>query len=126
MKTKLTIIALLIAASLQAQIDVDKKYHAGAGVVIGTWGTFAGNSLNLSSEKSAMFGLASAVTAGIGKELWDKIDYGRFDVKDVEATVIGGVIGAGLSYAALKIFKKPPMIYTATGRRFEIGVKIRL
>jgi hypothetical protein len=126
MKTKLTIIALLITVSLQAQIDVDKKYHAGAGMVIGTWGTFAGNSMNWKPEKAALFGVATAVTAGIGKELWDKIDYGRFDVKDVGATAIGGVIGAGLSYAALKIFKKPPVIYTATGKGFEIGVKIRL
>lgn len=37
-----------------------------------------------------------------------------------------GAIGAGLSYAALKIFKKPPMIYSfADAKSVQIGVKIR-
>lgn len=127
MKIKLTFLALLIAGTLQAQITVDQKYHFGAGVVISTWGTFAGNSMNLKPEKAALFGLASAATAGIGKELWDKIDYGKFDTKDLNATIVGGFVGAGLSYAALKIFKKPPVIYSfADSKSIQVGVKIRL
>jgi len=126
MKTKLTIIALLITVSLQAQIDVDKKYHAGAGMVIGTWGTFAGNSLELTPEKSALFGIGSVAVAGIGKELWDEIEYGGFDIKDVGATMIGGVVGVGLTYVGLKIFKKPAKVYADVSKRgFEIGYKRR-
>ena len=125
MKTKLTIIALLIAASLQAQIPYDKKLHAGAGVVVGTWGTFAGNSLNWKPEKAALFGLTSAAVAGIGKELWDEIEYGGWDWKDLGATMIGGTIGTGLSYVALKVFKKKPYIYIGNVRNnLTVGVRI--
>lgn len=102
------------------------------GAVAGTWGTFAGNSLDLSAEESALFGVAAAVTAGVGKELMDvgekwifKVD-NRFDPMDVAATTMGGIIGAGLSYAALKIFKRPPVIYAEVNKGVQIGVKIRL
>lgn len=127
----------MFAATLQAQIiepvPFDKKWHIGAGAVAGVWGTFAGNSLDLSPEDAALFGISAAVIAGIGKECIDiaPIVLGRKDVRfdpmDIAATTMGGIIGSGLSYAALKIFKKkPPVIYTATGKGFEIGVKIRL
>ena len=125
MKTKLTIIALLITASLAAQIPYDKKLHAGAGVVIGTWGTFAGNSMNFTPEKAALLGITSAAVAGVGKELWDEIEYGGWDWKDLGATMIGGTIGTGLSYTALKVFKKKPYIYIGNVRNnLTIGVKI--
>ena len=126
---------LLITFSVQAQfepIPFDKKWHIGAGAVLATWGTFAGNSLNLSAEESALLGVATGFTAGIGKECFDLMDGAimkqrhPFDPMDVAATTMGGIIGAGLSYAALKIFRRPPVIYSQVGKGFEIGVKIRL
>jgi len=51
-----------------------------------------------------------------------------FDPMDIAATTLGGVIGAGLSYAALKIFKKPPMIYSFTDANVPsslIGFRLR-
>ena len=122
----------LTATAQFEPIPYDKKWHIAAGTFAGTWGTFAGNSLDLSAEESALFGVAAAVTAGVGKELMDVAprifghDEARFDPMDVAATTMGGIIGAGLSYAALKIFKKPPVIYSQVGKGFEIGVKIRL
>ena len=125
MKTRITIIALLLTASLAAQIPYDKKLHVGAGVVIGTWGTFAGNSMNWKPEKSALLGITSATVAGVGKELWDEIEYGGWDWRDLGATMIGGTIGTGLSYAALKVFKKKPYIYIGNVRNnLTIGVRI--
>jgi uncharacterized protein YfiM (DUF2279 family) len=116
---------LMLTASLSAQIPYDKKLHAGAGVVIGTWGTFAGNSMNWKPEKAALFGMGSVAVAGLGKELWDEIEYGGWDWKDLGATMIGGTIGTGLSYAALKIFKKKPYIYVGNVRNnLTIGVKL--
>lgn len=133
MKTKITILALLLTASLTAQIPVDKQYHIGAGAYCGVWGTFAGNSMEWTPEQAALFGIASATVAGIGKELWD-VSYrlwgynDKFDPMDVAATVAGGIIGTGLSYAALKIFKKkPPIIYGMADRRgVQIGIKLQL
>ena len=136
-KLKLTITAIFFVATMQAQIfepvPLDKKWHIGAGTVASAWGTFAGNSLELSPEESALFGVATGFVAGIGKECIDVAPQifgrkdARFDPMDIAATTLGGVIGAGLSYAALKIFKKPPVIYGfADTKSVQIGVKIRL
>ena len=123
---RLTVIltAILLTSAISAQVDYDKKLHAGAGVVIGTWGTLAGNSLDLKPGGSALFGIASATVAGLGKELWDEIEYGGFDVKDFGATMIGGAVGVGLSYLGLKIFKKSKPYYAAVNGKITIGVKV--
>lgn len=136
MKTRITIIALLIAASLQAQIfepiPYDKKYHIGAGVVAGVWGTFAGNSMDWSAEEAALFGVASATIAGLGKELWDVSDEilfkkeHNFDMMDIAATVEGGIIGAGLSYLALKLFKHKDIKFVGLAERDKLCVGMKL
>ena len=136
MKKLAVILAILITGVLSAQtfepVPFDKKYHIGAGAFAGVWGTFAGNSLEWSPEESALFGVAMSVVAGIGKECMDvaPVVFGnksaRFDVMDIAATVEGGVIGAGLSYVALKIFKKKaPVFYGQTKGKIEIGVIVK-
>jgi hypothetical protein len=137
MKTKLTIIALLIATTLQAQIvepvPFDKKWHMGAGAVAGVWGTFMGNSLDLSAEESVLVGVGVSLVAGIGKECMDiaPVVFGRKDVRfdpmDVAATTLGGIIGVGLTYAGLKIFKKSPVIYSfADTKSVQVGIILNL
>ena len=127
----------MLSASIAAQtfepIPFDKKYHIGAGVLAGTWGTFTGNSLELTPEQSALFGVAASVAAGVGKELWDVSwcilgdKSATFDTMDIAATTLGGMIGTGLSYVALKIFKKPPVIYSVVNdKSIQVGVKIQL
>ena len=136
MKKLTVILAILITGALSAQtfepVPFDKKYHIGAGTLAGVWGTFAGNSLEWSPEESALFGVAMSAVAGIGKECMDvaPVVFGnksaRFDVMDIAATVEGGVIGAGLSYVALKIFKKKaPVFYGQTKGKIEIGVIVK-
>lgn len=128
----LIIAAILLTGMVSGQIAYDKKLHIGAGAVAGIWGTFAGNSLELTPEKAALFGVGSAVVAGVGKELWDYSwrifgdTSARFDPKDLGATVIGGVIGAGLSYAGLKIYYhyKPQVFTASVGGRMTMGVRI--
>ena len=126
---------LMLTASLAAQIvepvPFDKKWHIACGSIAGVWGTFAGNSIDLSPEGAALFGVAAALVAGVGKELMDvseEILFGKehnFDPMDVAATTMGGIIGTGLSYAALKIFKKKPYIYVGNVRNnLTIGVRI--
>lgn len=123
--------AILLTVTLFAQIDVDKKYHAGAGIMFGTWGTFAANSCEKTPEQSFMWGVAAATIAGIGKETWDAFDKkvghmgSGWDFADLGATVAGGVVGAGLSYAALKMFKKSNPYYTAVNGKMTMGIKIR-
>jgi len=54
MKRTIIILSLLIPCLVRAQefkpIPIDKQYHIGAGAFAGVWGTFAGNSLNLTPE----------------------------------------------------------------------------
>ena len=137
MKKLTVILAILITGALSAQsfepVPFDKKYHIGAGTLAGVWGTFAGNSIQWSPEESALFGVAMSAVAGIGKECMDvserwvfKNDAARFDPMDIDATVEGGIIGAGLSYVALKIFKKKaPVFYGQTKGKIEIGVIVK-
>jgi uncharacterized protein YfiM (DUF2279 family) len=125
-------IMMTLAVSAQ-EVPVDKQYHLAAGAVIGMWGTFCGNSCMFSPEKSALIGMVSVTVAGIGKELWDEadyriVDYGTgFDWKDLGATMIGGVISTGLTYAGLKIFYhyKPQILLSSVQGNLTIGVKIR-
>ena len=119
----------LVTLTISAQeVPVDKQYHIGAGTVIGIWGTFMGNSCEFTPEASALVGIASSTIAGIGKEVMDVIeaevtDNGNyFDVMDLSATMAGGIIGTGLSYAALKIFKKPPVIYGNIDKGLQMGI----
>ena len=136
MRIKTTILLLLIAGALTAQVfepvPFDKKYHMGAGALAGVWGTFAGNSLQLTAEQSALCGVAAATIAGIGKECMDVAPavFGhkdaRFDTMDIAATVGGGIIGAGLSYVALKIFKeRPPRFYGQADKNVKVGLIIQ-
>jgi len=135
---KCVLIVMVITLPVSAQteepvIPVDKQYHIGAGVVFGAWGTFCGNSCLFTPEKSAVIGMISATAAGLGKELWDEAeyqvaDYGTgFDWADLGATMIGGVIGTGLSYASLKIFYhyKPRVFIGSVQDKMTVGVKIK-
>jgi len=77
--------------------------------------------------------VAATMVAGVGKELWD-ISWcvlgdksATFDTMDIAATALGGIVGTGLSYAALKIFKKPPVIYGMAGSKgVQVGVIINI
>jgi uncharacterized protein YfiM (DUF2279 family) len=130
-KIALILTAILLTGAMSGQIAYDKKLHIGAGAVVGVWGTFAGNSMNWTPEQSALFGMGSVAVAGVGKELWD-VSYrlwgynDKFDVKDIGATLIGGVIGVGLSYVGLKIYyRHKPQIFTASvSGRVTTGIRI--
>jgi hypothetical protein len=109
-----------------SQIPKDKQYHLGAGAFFGVWGTFAGNSCEFTPEKSLLCGIASAMAVGLLKEGADLCGYGTPEWADLGYTVAGGAIGAGLSYVALKIFKKPPLIYVSTDKGLQLGFIYKL
>jgi len=123
----LTILLLFLTLTTSAQIPYDKKLHAGAGVLMGTWGTFAGNSMLYKPERAALFGTTSVAVAGLGKEIWDEVEYRGFDVKDLGATMIGGLIGTGLSYAGLKIFYhyKPKVFIATVNNNVTVGFRVK-
>ena len=76
---RLVIIATLLSTLCFSQIQQDKYYHFGAGVI----SEYTGSKLN--------FPIGSAFVIGFAKETYDYIDYGRFDSKDLLATTLGGI-----------------------------------
>lgn len=75
------------------EIHLDKVIHFVCGLLV---------AILASSFATPYVGLASAVLAGIAKEIYDWIDYGVFDKKDLVITIIGGLVGAlyfGFSFA---------------------------
>ena len=67
---------------------IDKIYHLVAGFLIAL----------IFGLINPVFGLALAIIAGVGKEIYDKkIKKSVIDPLDVIATVVGGVLGTGLA-----------------------------
>ena len=137
-KLKLIFVALLITGTLSAQsfepVPYDKKYHIGAGAVAGIWGMFAGNSCEFTAEQSALCGIAAAMAAGLGKELMDVSEAWifkqphNFDAMDLAVTVLGGIVGTGLTYAGLKIFYhyKPQIFIGNVQNNLTIGLRFNI
>ncbi len=65
-------------------IPHDKKLHFGAGLLI---------AISAGLCFGPAWGLAAAALAGLGKEIYDYIDYGGPDPWDIVATVAGGLVG---------------------------------
>ena len=92
MKTlKLTLALLFLSAITYGQIATDKKLHfvAGAGISFVTYGTVY--SITKDRKKAKIYSIASAVLAGVVKELIDEKKYNGFDSKDILATSLGGL-----------------------------------
>ena len=92
MKTlKLTLALLFLSAITYGQIATDKKLHyiAGAGISFVTYATVY--SITKDRKKAKIYSIASAVLAGVVKELIDEKKYNGFDSKDILATSLGGL-----------------------------------
>ena len=73
---------------------IDKVYHLAAGFIISLIFGFI----------NPVLGLALAIIAGVGKEIYDKkIKKSVIDPLDVIATVVGGILGTGLAIVITNI-----------------------
>ncbi len=84
--------ATLLTIISYAQIQEDKFYHFGAGVL----------SEHVGSKFDVKVPIASSFVIGFGKEIYDYVDYGKFDKNDLYATVLGGLVYT----VTIKIIKK--------------------
>lgn len=115
-------LTLSVSAQKFTSVATDKVYHIAAGGFSGLWGIGAAKSMQCSDENAALFGVGSAVTAGLCKEIWDFSTGYDFDINDISATVLGGVVTSGITYACLKIFKKKPIVYAVIDKQgFQVG-----
>jgi len=100
-----SILILTSCASSSSSIDKDKYYHFAAG----------GTSSYVASELD-MPEVTSAFVAGFTKETYDYIRYGYFDVKDLAATTLGGVV---IKYI-IKLIKNEKTNKKIPERRLEL------
>jgi len=91
-KYRCFIIATLLVSLCFGQIQKDKYYHFGAGVVSGYTG-----------YKTVDLPIATLFVVGFGKETLDYIQYGKFDTKDLLATTLGGFAVS----LTIKLINKP-------------------
>jgi hypothetical protein len=104
--TLLISFTLLLAVNLKsnAQIARDKQLHLGAGAVVAGWGSLIPQ--NNKGWKPFVYGVGSATIAGVGKELTDMGGFGTPDIRDLGATVIGGLVSAGIITGIKAIIKR--------------------
>jgi hypothetical protein len=74
----------------------DKEMHFWAGVVVSFAALILFKALDV--QYCWLWVLTSVVTAAIGKELKDLMDYGKFDYRDAVYTFVGGLSGFLLSF----------------------------
>jgi len=65
----------------------DKGCHLIAGAITAMMFTIIAN---------PVVGVLSGVVVGVGKEMYDKFSYGKFDFEDLVATFLGGCFGAAI------------------------------
>ncbi len=68
---------------MKLKIAYDKKLHFLAGLIIAIIGGIV----------DPLFGMFLSAIAGVSKELYDYVDYGLFDTKDMLTTWAGGILG---------------------------------
>lgn len=75
---------------------IDKIYHAIAGAVIAFLIIFFVSLTNWSEFTAHVIAFCAVIIAGALKEFKDWKDYGKADMYDIIATVIGGILIIGI------------------------------
>ena len=73
--------ATLLTTMCFSQIQKDKFYHFGAGII----SEYMGERFGVKTP------VATSFVVGFAKETYDYIDYGKFDTNDLIATAVGGL-----------------------------------
>jgi hypothetical protein len=102
---RLIIILFLFSSLAGAQIPKDKQLHFVAGTTIGSWCFLVGDHNKQSEWKPVIYGISGATLAGIGKETYDKLQGRPFDVRDLGATILGGIVSVGIIEGIRAIIK---------------------
>lgn len=113
MKTILTILLTACLGSCFSQVKTDKVSHFGVGYATGALSSaIVLNNSNGKNEwfKSLAVGFGSSALIGCGKEVYDYLDYGVFDFKDLGATVLGGVLGSVTIKITIKTYEKKHLL----------------
>jgi hypothetical protein len=97
-------IFLMLLQSANSQIIAkDKQLHIGYGTIVSAWSyTIPDEAKGL---KPIIYGISGAAIIGVGKESYDYLSYGKFDYRDLGATILGGVISVSIITGVKAIIK---------------------
>lgn len=102
------ITTLLLSTSLcVSAVEQDKLLHAGVSTVIG--------GVAYTYTESWLLSMSGCMTVGVVKEVYDEIDYGGFDHKDLIADGVGCLFGT---------FVSDTFIVTSDGDEMVINYKV--
>ncbi len=107
MKKPIIILLLLISVQgfTQDIREYDKQLHFAVGTLISTSVYFVVYYHTGSKFLAVSSAIVATAIVAIGKEIYDQIDYGGFDFKDIKATVYSCSISIPLSLVLGKKFK---------------------
>lgn len=111
----LILIVTFMTAPTASAIEQDKALHYGVSLGVSTVATVALNHYNVNQSAYKGFGICMGV--GLAKEIYDEIDYGGFDEKDLVADAAGCFTGSILGVTWIKLYSEND----TTG--FEINYK---
>lgn len=77
-------------------MERDKEMHFWAGVSVSFFALITFKAFEV--PHTWVYVLSAVLTAAIGKELKDLMDYGKFDWRDAVYTIAGGMSGVVLSF----------------------------
>ena len=77
-------------------MERDKEMHFWAGVMVSFVALILFKALEI--KYCWLYVLLAVITAAVGKELKDLMDYGKFDYRDAVYTFVGGMSGFILSF----------------------------
>ena len=118
---KQILLLLLITKTLYA-IEEDKTLHLQASIVLGYAGeTILHKYSQFSHSEKIIFATGIAFAAGVGKELYDEVDYNGFSSKDLVPDFLGSLTGVMLSnYLNKKYFLS--VGYKAKDKKSKVSV----
>lgn len=94
MKYLLAFLLLISQCGYSQIIPKDKQLHFAAGMGITPYGMVLVKDKGFNQE---LVGLGLTSVFAVGKEVYDKTKGGAFDIKDIGATMAGGVVSAGIT-----------------------------
>lgn len=97
-KFLMAVILMLTATNCFAEIRDDHKKHLGVSYGLGIVSTYY--------FEKPLYGFSSCLAVGLGKEIYDEIDYNGFDGEDLAYDALGCALGTltvkGLEFAITK------------------------
>ncbi len=96
-------LAIVLTLSIEAKsffTQKDKQLHMATSFVLHTAFKNIYKNSGFSEKEATIYSIGSSLLVGLGKEIYDEIDYGGFSTKDLGADLLGTILS---EFASIKI-----------------------